>query len=133
MTRSFDELSARARATWTDDTRRVHDAASAMFHEELDARAVLGRQLRAARQALGLTQPELAELTAVQQSEISRIENGHSNPTLDTVVRLAQALSLSLALTPSPTHEPVGGDEVRASAARAHDLRDHEIMKAAWG
>ncbi len=103
-----------------------------MFHEELNARATLGRQLRAARHTLGLTQPELAELTAVQQSEISRIENGHSNPTLDTVVRLAHALSLSLALTPSSTHEHVGVDDVRASAGRARDLGDHEIMKAAW-
>jgi len=132
MARSFDELAARTRQTWTDETQHVFDVASAVFQSELDDRAALGMQIRTARQSLALTQPALARLTGLQQSEISRIENGLSNPTVETVMRLARALSMSLTLSPRAATNEVSTDDARESARRARDLQDLDVMKAAW-
>lgn len=65
---------------------------------ELDARTALGAQLEASRTALGFSQLALAQLSGLQQAESSRIENSAANPTADTLVRLANALDLTLAL-----------------------------------
>jgi len=59
--------------------------------------------LKAARTAHGFSQPALAQLSGLQQAEISRIENGVANPTADTLERLATALDLTLALQPRVT------------------------------
>ena len=57
------------------------------------------RALIGARLASGLTQAELAERMGTRQSAVSRLENGTSNPTLDMLVRLAKALSVSFEIT----------------------------------
>ena len=56
------------------------------FHENL-------RTLRLAR---GLTQPLLAEKAGIEQSYLSKLENGRSKPSEDVLVRLAQALEVKL-------------------------------------
>nr|WP_274636041.1 helix-turn-helix transcriptional regulator [Microbacterium bovistercoris] len=71
-----------------------------VFQIEMAARTELGEQLRTARTAKSLSQPALAAVTGIQQSEISRIESGAANPTVATISRLADALELKLSLTP---------------------------------
>jgi transcriptional regulator with XRE-family HTH domain len=44
----------------------------------------------------GLNQQKLAQLSSVSDSEVSRILNGKSNPSLEYAFRLARALGLSL-------------------------------------
>ncbi|UNZ21333.1 helix-turn-helix transcriptional regulator [Streptomyces sp. 891-h] len=51
--------------------------------------ADLGRVVRAARAAAGLTQVELGHRCGYSHSVISRIENGHVTPVWPTVTRLA--------------------------------------------
>src|ERR1700722_12443366 len=58
----------------------------------------LAREFIERRQALGLTQRQLAEKSGVQQSEISRIEGGNANPTLQTVQVLARSLGAEVHL-----------------------------------
>ena len=101
MGKSFDELAAAAKAGWSEDARRVYDAAVSAFDAEMDEREQLGAQLAAARKARGLTQPDLSALTGIQQAEISRIERGAGNPTAATLLRLADALGPRLTLTPA--------------------------------
>lgn len=55
-----------------------------------------GRRLRDARQAVGLTQVELADAVGSSQSAISQLESGERNPSLVTVQRLATALKVSV-------------------------------------
>lgn len=100
MARSFDDLVAGAEKNWGEDERRVHDAAARVFQREMAARAQLGEQLQAARKAKALSQPALSAVTGIQQSEISRIESGAANPTVATIGKLADALDLTLSLTP---------------------------------
>jgi len=47
-----------------------------------------------ARREQGITQKELSERTGISQADISRFENGNSNPTYATLVRLAQGLNM---------------------------------------
>lgn len=101
MGKSFDELAAAAKAGWSEDARRVYDAAVSAFDAEMSEREQLGAQLAAARKARGLTQPDLSALTGIQQAEISRIERGAGNPTAATLLRLADALGQRLTLTPA--------------------------------
>ena len=48
------------------------------------------------RLALHMTQQQLAAASGIRQSEISRIESGHGNPTLKTMSALARALGAEL-------------------------------------
>lgn len=54
----------------------------------------LGKNLRAARERLGLTQEQVAERSGVQAGEVSRIETGKRDPKVSTVERLAKAVEL---------------------------------------
>jgi len=54
------------------------------------------RALIAARIERNMTQAELAEKTGIRQSNISRIENGTSSPTIATLSRIAAGLGKEL-------------------------------------
>ena len=51
-----------------------------------------------ARRALNITQKELSERTGITQADISRIENGTRNPSLNMIKRLAEGLGMVLKL-----------------------------------
>ena len=50
------------------------------------------------RSARNLTQKELAEITGITQSDISKLENGNANPSLRTLERLAAGLGMRIRL-----------------------------------
>jgi transcriptional regulator with XRE-family HTH domain len=54
----------------------------------------LGKNLRAARERLDLTQEEVAERSGVQAGEISRIERSKRDPQISTLEKLARAVEL---------------------------------------
>jgi len=54
------------------------------------AHAQFGRNLRAARQATGLSLEALAHQSGVSWSYIGHIERGTANPALTTILKLAQ-------------------------------------------
>jgi transcriptional regulator with XRE-family HTH domain len=54
----------------------------------------IGTNLRSARRLQNITQKELSLRTGIIQANISRIENGRGNPSLRTILRLAEALNL---------------------------------------
>lgn len=69
------------------------------FKKEWDALEPEFQVIRAlvdARQQKQMTQKELAELTGIAQADISRLENGNANPSLDTLKRLAAGLGMAL-------------------------------------
>jgi ribosome-binding protein aMBF1 (putative translation factor) len=61
----------------------------------------LARQLAEQRRANHLTQKQLAEITGIDQSEISRIERGQANPTTATLGTLTRALGVDVRLVPT--------------------------------
>jgi transcriptional regulator with XRE-family HTH domain len=54
----------------------------------------LGKNLRDARERLGLTQEQVAERSGVQAGEVSRIEAGKRDPRVSTLEKLAAAVEL---------------------------------------
>jgi transcriptional regulator with XRE-family HTH domain len=63
--------------------------------QNLSLRSLFARNLRAARQAQGLSQEALAELAQLHRTYVSSVERCERNITLDTVERLANALGIS--------------------------------------
>ena len=55
-----------------------------------------------ARKTTGLTQKQLSERTGIAQGDISRIENGNANPSLNTLKRLATAMDMTLKIEFTP-------------------------------
>lgn len=54
-------------------------------------RAVIGARIES-----HMTQKQLAEKTGIRQSNISRIENGTSSPTVETLARIAAGMGKKL-------------------------------------
>ena len=50
----------------------------------------------AARSESGMTQKQLAAKTGIAQGDISRLENGLSNPSFSTLVRIAEAMGMEV-------------------------------------
>jgi len=61
----------------------------------MDMRRLVGRNVRRAREASGLTQEELAERSGFTQQYLSGLETGKRNPTIVSLYELAQALGVS--------------------------------------
>ena len=69
------------------------------FKSEWDAQFVereVTRQIVEARLEEGITQRELAERCGMKPSNLSRLENGNGNPSVETLARIARALGRRL-------------------------------------
>ncbi len=67
----------------------------------------LGRAIRDARSARGLTQAQAAVLAGLSQPTLSKLERGAGGTKLDTILHLLAVLELDLLVAPRPT-EPAG-------------------------
>ncbi|MBQ9488646.1 MAG: helix-turn-helix transcriptional regulator [Lachnospiraceae bacterium] len=54
------------------------------------------RAILEARTSQNLTQKELAERTGIHQSDISKLENGTRNPSVNLLRRLAEGMGMTL-------------------------------------
>lgn len=57
---------------------------------------IFGKHLKALRQSKGISAVELANSCGMDKPHMSRLENGKANPKLTTLIRLSQALGISL-------------------------------------
>ena len=75
----------------------------ARHHERmatLDQMQDLLRELKAAREAKGLSLADLTELTGMDRSALSKLETGQrANPTVETLVRYAEAVGKRLVVS----------------------------------
>jgi DNA-binding XRE family transcriptional regulator len=69
---------------------------------EIDANATLMEQLIEARQAQGISQKRLEELSGVSQPVIARMEKGITSPQLSTLLKVLRPLGLTLKIIPVP-------------------------------
>ena len=61
----------------------------------MDMRKLVGRNVRAARVARGMTQEKLADVSGFSQQYISDLERGRRNPTVVSLYELAEALAVT--------------------------------------
>lgn len=79
---------------------QVKDPAFQAEWEALEPERQIIRAIIEGRERRGLTQQQLAEITGIQQADISRLENGTGNPSLRTLKRLAAGMQLKLEFVP---------------------------------
>ena len=91
---------------------------------------VIGKRIRQLREERKLSQGDIEETTGLLRCYVSRVENGHTIPSLETLERFAAALGVPLYqlfcqnsnapetpnLTPRNTIEELATDEVEAGA-----------------
>jgi ribosome-binding protein aMBF1 (putative translation factor) len=98
MSTTFKKYVEEVERNATPDERRVL--------EESRRRFSIGARLLDRRLAAGMTQRQLATASGIDQAEISRIERGQSNPTVQTLHALGAPLGVTLDFAPAET---VGG------------------------
>lgn len=58
----------------------------------------IGETIRKRRQLLGLLQPQLADISGINRRTIQLVESGKANPTIETLVKIADPLGLTFRL-----------------------------------
>ena len=77
---------------------QLRDPAFQAEWETLEPERQIIRAIIEGRERCDLTQQQLAEITGIQQADISRLENGTGNPSLRTLKRLAAGMGMQLKL-----------------------------------
>lgn len=75
---------------------QIQDPEFAAEYEALQPEYEAIRAVIGARIESHMTQKQLAEKTGIRQSNISRIENGTSSPTVETLARIAAGMGKKL-------------------------------------
>ena len=76
--------------------QQMQDPEFRAYAEHLQPFADLAKAVVGARIERNLTQQELSKLTGVAQSDISRLESCEGNPSLKTLVRIAEGMDMRL-------------------------------------
>ena len=80
-------------------------AAGTLWIKEVGCRSLLhvasihtrfGRTVRALRAKAGYSQESFADATRIHRTSMGTLERGEGNPTLDTIVKIARGLDVSL-------------------------------------
>jgi DNA-binding phage protein len=86
-----------------EEYRATADEVELELFDEFNNAFRLANQILSARKRVGLTQVELALRSGIGQSEISRIERGEGNPTVETLSRVGRSLNLNLQFVDAPS------------------------------
>ncbi len=88
-------------STWNEYKNHVKsmDPEAGAVIAEAEAKAAIITAMIEQRDALGLSQRDLAALCDMPQSTVARIESSKTNPTLDTLLQIMQKLGLTLSVT----------------------------------
>ena len=79
--------------------KQLEDPAFRKEWEEMEPEYQIMKAMIAARMETGITQQQLSEKTGINQSNLSRIENGNGNPSVSTLHRIASALWKKLSIS----------------------------------
>ena len=92
--KTFDEMLAKQMKD--EEFKKEYEA----IQPEMDAiRAIVD-----ARTSQNLTQKELSERTGINQADISKLENGTRNPSINLLKRLAEGMGMTLKIEFVPKH-----------------------------
>ena len=89
----------------------------------------IGEQLKAAREAKGLSQRALGTRTGLPQSHISQIENAAIDLRITSLVTLAHALDLELTLISRRLVSAVEGMQRQASQSQTKQIPAYRLDK----
>ena len=83
---------------------QLQDAEFRAEYKALEPEFAIMQAMIDARRSSGMTQKQLAEVTGINQADISKLERGSGNPSLRTLQRLAAGMGMRLKLE----FEPIG-------------------------
>ena len=87
-------------ATWKDFKKELlSDPDVREEYDALEAEFALIESLISARLAKKMTQAELAKKAGLKQAAVARLEGGESNPTFNTLSKVAKALGKNVVIT----------------------------------
>lgn len=69
-------------------------------YEDIQPELDVIRAIVEARTSQNMTQKELAECTGINQADISKLENGIRNPSVNLLKRLAEGMNLKIEFVP---------------------------------
>ena len=85
---------------WNNDldieAETIYEEGDTIRIEKPAANVMVGNAVAAARARKALSQKELSDLTGIDQSDLSKIERGIANPSVNTLNRIAEALEMEL-------------------------------------
>ena len=88
---------------WNDDldleTETIYEEGTIVRVQSEAPNILVGKAVLAARARSEMSQKELAAVTGIDQSDISKIERGTANPSVNTLARIAKALGCSLLIS----------------------------------
>ena len=84
--------------TW-DQSRHEITSIRDVEKQEILQMAQLVARIIERRQALGLTQKQLAERAGLKQAAVARLESATTLPRVDTLLRVSNSLNMQLSLT----------------------------------
>jgi transcriptional regulator with XRE-family HTH domain len=56
----------------------------------------LGQNIRHARVLRGITQQDISAITGIEESQLSRIENGKTNATINSIKKIADTIKTTM-------------------------------------
>ncbi len=83
----------------------------------------IGRRIRAARHALGISLEDLGDLATINWTTIGKIERGVSSPTVESLIRIATALDVDAGSL-------VSGVTANHFGSRPHQLSARDLIRA---
>lgn len=87
---------------WNDDldieTETIYNDGETVDRIQVGVNYLVAEAVSSARFKAGMSQKELADLTGIDQSDISKIERGSANPSINTLNRLAKAMNMELSI-----------------------------------
>ncbi len=75
---------------------RLKDENFKKEYEQIQPEMEIIKTLVAARKEQNMTQSDLAKVTGINQADISKLENGNRNPSLNMLKKLAEGLGMCL-------------------------------------
>ena len=88
---------------WNDDldieAETIYEDGETIRTENIPIQYASSHAVASARALAGISQKQLASLTGIDQSDISKIERGVANPTVATLERIASSLGGKLSIT----------------------------------
>ncbi|RHA99189.1 helix-turn-helix domain-containing protein [Holdemanella biformis] len=92
--KTFDEMLA----------KQMKDEEFKKEYEAIQPEMDVIRAIVDARTSQNLTQKELSERTGINQADISKLENGTRNPSINLLKRLAEGMGMTLKIEFVPKH-----------------------------
>ena len=88
----------------------------------------IGERIRVLREARELTQGDIEKRTSLKRSYISRVENGHTVPSIETLEKIARSLEIAMYQFFYEGNRPVDEGSIAKRAASLYGCSGKELF-----